>query len=210
MKYKRLCEPHAGEPVISTGNIKLGRVANLSLTPCASCPKDAPCKDGCYARKAMRMYPSARLTWGRNLEAARRPAQFMRAVERQLKAAEERGKLPRFFRWHVAGDFPSLAYLRRAVKLAEKFPTVRFLAFTKRYKWAAKVAADLTDNFEIVLSAWPGYNLHNPYGLRVAWMQDGTEDRVPEDALECPGNCESCGMCWSLSRIGRDVVFHKH
>jgi hypothetical protein len=25
--------------------------------------------------------------------------------------------------------------------------------------------------------------------LIAAWMQDGTETRVPEDAIECPGQC---------------------
>ena len=41
-------------------------------------------------------------------------------------------------------------------------------------------------------------------------MQDGTETRVPEDAIRCPGNCETCGLCYELPRLGRDVVFHKH
>ena len=34
------------------------------------------------------------------------------------------------------------------------------------------------------------------------------ETRVRVDAVACPGNCESCGMCYKLERIGHDVVFH--
>src|ERR1035437_875610 len=34
------------------------------------------------------------------------------------------------------------------------------------------------------------------------------ETRVPADAIACPGNCESCGMCYELERLGHDVVFH--
>jgi hypothetical protein len=62
----------------------------------------------------------------------------------------------------------------------------------------------------IVFSAWPGMTFLNPHGHRVAWMQDGSETRVPDDAIECPGNCESCGLCFEHDRLGRDVVFHKH
>ena len=62
----------------------------------------------------------------------------------------------------------------------------------------------------ILFSAWPGMAFLNPQGHRVAWMQDGTETRVPADAIACPGNCESCGMCYELERLGHDVVFHKH
>ena len=208
-KYARIADPLPGEPTIVGGNSKIGAAANISLLPGASCPKGVPCLKDCYDRKACRLYPPARTVREDNTAAAKRPAQFMRGVGRQLAAAEERGKLPRFFRWHVGGDFPSLSYMRRAIALAAKFPAVKFLAFTKRYDWASRIG-DLPPNFSLILSAWPGYAMSNPRGYRIAWMQDGTETRVPDDALECPGLCESCGMCWSLESVGRDVVFHKH
>jgi hypothetical protein len=65
-------------------------------------------------------------------------------------------------------------------------------------------------NLAIIFSAWPGMRFDNPHHHRVAWMQDETETRVPEDAIRCPGNCETCGLCYELSRLGRDVVFYKH
>ena len=45
--------------------------------------------------------------------------------------------------------------------------------------------------------------------LPLAYMQDGTEKRVT-NALECPGNCETCGMCWNLKSLNKNVVFKKH
>ena len=69
--------------------------------------------------------------------------------------------------------------------------------------------ADLPDNLTIVLSAWLDMSYINPFGLPIAFMQDGTETRI-SDALECPGNCETCGICWALKSIKKNVVFHKH
>ena len=37
----------------------------------------------------------------------------------------------------------------------------------------------------------------------------GTETRIPEGSLECPGDCNHCGMCWALPEIGKDTYFHK-
>ena len=65
-------------------------------------------------------------------------------------------------------------------------------------------------NLVLVFSSWPAMSFSNPHGHRVAWMQDGTETRVPKNAISCPGNCESCGMCYELDRLARDVVFHRH
>ena len=48
------------------------------------------------------------------------------------------------------------------------------------------------------------------FDIESVGTEDGSEVRVPKDAIECPGNCESCGMCYELDRLGRDVVFHKH
>jgi hypothetical protein len=45
-----------------------------------------------------------------------------------------------------------------------------------------------------------------------AWLYDPDcpDPRIPNDAIWCPGNCESCGMCWDLPNIGKDVVLIKH
>jgi hypothetical protein len=85
-------------------------------------------------------------------------------------------------------------------------PSTIFLAFTKRYDLEY---SEIPENLTIIFSMWPGVPDTAPRGFPRAWMQDGTEDRVPDDALESPGICHNCGMCWQLAKIGRDVVFHK-
>ena len=210
VSYTRVTMPLAHEPTLSQWNDKMGHTVNVSLLPIVTCPSGCGCAKECYAMKACRKYPSVRQCWTDNTTAAKSPAKFMRGIVRQLKLLESRGKLPRFFRWHVAGDCPSLPYMRRAIKLATMFPSVHFLMFTKRYEWASKCSASLPDNFAMVLSAWPTMPMVNPHSLPVAYMQDGTETRVPDNAITCPGSCDGCGMCWNLPKLGRCVVFEKH
>ena len=121
--------------------------------------------------------------------------------------SKSRRKPYHFFRWHVSGDIMDQDYLENMKGIAKEYPDMNFLAFTKRYDLDF---SDLPKNLAVVFSAWPDWPLPE-HSLPVAWMQDGTETRYDEDkTLECPGNCETCGMCWSLKKIDRDVIFHKH
>ena len=194
---------------LSRGNRKLGSVMNISTTPGRCCPKGVPCaSDGCYANKAIRMYPGTRAAWRRNEQLAKHhPDSYFAQIGSQVAAAK-----PRLFRWHVAGDILGSEYLRAMCRIAAANRDTHFLAFTKAFNivngYEDHEAVPV--NLVIVFSAWPGMSFLNPHRHRVAWMQDGTETRVPRDAIECPGNCESCGMCYELERLGHDVVFHKH
>lgn len=187
---------------IVTGNSKLGTIDNLSLTPGATCAADAPCKKTCYAMKAWKMYPEVRIAWKENERAARNnPAFFFSSVRQYLEK-----RSPAFFRIHVAGDFFSAEYLAGWYDLAKSFPGTRFLAFTKRYDLLAVRCRP--ENFQLIVSAWPGYKLPRTT-LPIAYMQDGTEKRV-KNAIPCPGHCDTCGMCWNLSGVNRNVVFNAH
>ena len=193
---------------ISDGNTKMGKVPSVSLTPCVSCAKDAPCRKRCYILKAFRMYEATRKAYRSNLTAYRRnPSGYFAAIDAYLNR-----KQSKYFRFHVGGDCPDAKYMLHVVAMASKHPNTTFLLFTKRYQWVSDIMdkMSLPSNLSIVLSAWPGYDMHNPHGLPVAWMQDGTETRVPDTALPCPGNCETCGLCFKLAATGCDVVFNAH
>ena len=191
---------------ISDGNSKLVGIPNISLVPCKNCAADAPCKKSCYAMKFFRMYPSVKKAWTENSKQLQSNRdKYFDDVHAFLQK-----KLPRFFRWHVAGDIPDRDYLLRMIVLADIYPEIKFLAFTKRHDLLKDFHAnDIPDNLSIVASMWPGWGTA-PKGYQRAWMQDGTEKRVPENALECPGACHNCGACWNLKNLKRDVVFHKH
>ena len=186
--------------------MKLGSVPNFSLTPGVTCSEDA-CKtcyvDGCYARKAYRMYPAVRSAWDKNTDYAKNNTELIFGELCQYFSKYQ----PKLFRVHTAGDFVSVEYAKIWNEIAHLFPDCKFLAFTKRYDIVRQI--EWADNFSIVFSSWTGVEFDRT-GFPVAWMNDGKEDRIPSDALQCPGNCETCGMCFELKKIGKDVVFGKH
>lgn len=195
---------------ISTGNTKLGRIPNISLPPITTCRNKAPCAQKCYAMKAWRLYSGTRHAWTTNWELFKQdPDSYFEQMHAWIAK-----KNPEFFRFHVAGDIPSLSYWVRMVELVGRLPDTKFLCFTKNFKLDYQLLGSLP-NFTVVLSMWPGMDNTHKYDdlwfhMPRAWCQDGTEKRVPKDALPCPGLCQNCGMCWNLREIKKDVVFKLH
>lgn len=194
---------------ISSGNRKLGDIMNISLTPILCCPIGVPCaRNGCYALKAYRLYPATRKAWARNARIAKiDPINYFLQIDKIIASQK-----PRHFRWHVAGDILDIDYLKQMCEIAERNRRTQFLAFTKAFNIVNvyENSGAIPGNLAIIFSAWPRMRIINPHRHSVAWVQDGTENRVPKGAIECPGDCESCGMCFELPKLGRDVVFHKH
>jgi hypothetical protein len=186
---------------ISKGNTKLGNVMNLSLTPCKTCPADAPCRDKCYAMKAYRQYPNVREAWNGNTEATNNRPAFFSEVNKSVNK-----KKPEYFRWQVAGDILDQNYLDGMKMVARANPKTKFLAFTKNH---GLDFGSLPKNLQIVASLWSNWG-KRPVGLPVAWMQDGKENRVTGNEIECPGKCKDCKACWNLNSLGKDVVFKAH
>jgi hypothetical protein len=194
---------------ISKGNTKTGAIPAFSLTPGCTCSAEAckTCyKEGCYARKSYRMYPSVRKAWDNNTDLVKNN---LALVEQELTSYFSGMNAPRFFRLHVSGDFATREYAEMWQRIATNAPHTNFLAFTKQ--WDMVRGIEFPDNFSLVLSAWTGTTI--PEDLRqkysVAWLDDG-KTQIPENAMECPGHCDTCGACWGLSKMGIDVKFKKH
>ena len=200
------------------GNSKTGTIPAWNVCPGITCSPDACAhcmKEGCYAMKNMlragydieknNVYKS----WTENTALA---FNHLDALEKELNHYFGSMAAPRFFRIHAAGDFFSVEYAAMWYRVARNNPGTVFLAFTKQFDVVRKVPFFQLDNFSLVLSGWTGVKI--PEDLRkyyrCAWCDDGMEDRIPADALECPGNCETCGLCWKLREIGKDTYFHKH
>lgn len=195
---------------ISVGNTKTGAIPSFSLPSGKTCSREA-CKtcfqQGCYARKIERLRPNVRKNYEENLALM---TQRMEDAEAELNAYFNMPNATRLFRIHVSGDFYSEDYFRMWMRVAAAHPGTQFLAFTKQVQIIRPYLDKLPKNLSLVWSAWPGSPVPKDVrkALPVAWMQDGTEKRMKKNAMECPGNCESCGMCWALG--GMDVVFKKH
>lgn len=190
---------------VSEGNIKIGAVPNISLTPGASCVPGVPCLgDGCYAMKSYRMYPNVRAAWDGNLQLWRTdPEGFMDRFAEYFKRCK-----PQRFRWHVGGDIPDQAYADMMKYSAMLFNETSFLCFTKRYE------LDLIhgeSNIKFVLSTWPGLPAPTDPYLPTAWLAE--DPRAPFDKfhIRCPGHCGKCDYkCWDILEPGMAVIFPKH
>ena len=192
--------------ISKTGNSKLGgHIGTVSLTPIKSCGNCEHCKSDCYALNFMKRNKDTVPRYAINLDHARRDVvDYFDCIIGQI----ERMRKPlTFFRWHIAGDIISQEYVDGMYRTARRFPDIKFLCFTKMFGFDY---SRKPKNLSIVFSAWPKMNITRKRGIRIAWMDDGTDARIPKNALECFGNCEACGLCWHLSELKKDVVFHKH
>ena len=193
---------------VSKGNSKLGAIPSISLPAVKTCAQGVPCTKQCYVVKNMySIRPNILKSHQANLDLLNYSRNlFFKQVSAYLDKHD-----PPYFRIHVAGDYVDAEYFHRWMVTARIHPETRFLSFTKAFHLLPVEAMIhiIPDNLAVIASCWPGY-VDPPKGYRVAWMQDGNEHRVPSDAIECPGLCESCGLCWDLPDLGRDVVFRKH
>ena len=196
---------------VSPGNSKMGAVPSVSLPAGLTCRKDCTCYAKCYARKLERIRPAVRNAYQSNLDLLRNdPDTYWREVEAQIM-------MSRFFRFHVSGDITNAAYLRKMVFVAGRNPHCQILCFTKKYDLVNDFLADgesIPKNLHMILSAWRGMEMRNPFGLPEAhvFYRDGTTTAT-HDTVPCHGNCAECAVtdsgCWTL-KSGQQVVFHEH
>ncbi len=194
---------------VSTGNSKLGKhVFNLNLPPIQSCVKNIPCAKECYAMKAWTQYPNVRDAWGMNLETYQRaPDEYFRALYEYIKLHPKM----ELFRFHSAGDMPDAYYWLGVKQIAEAFPGIKFMIFTKRYDF---IYTRIPKNLNVIISTWLGHPLpmqeeqNSAYNLQWAWISE--DPRAPEQHMfKCPGKCDECGYeCWQSG--DRDIVFDLH
>lgn len=165
-----------------------------------TCPgSTALCREHCYACKASRCYPQVMPFRMSNFEASKQP-NFVQSIIDELKA---HNKPVTFFRIHESGDFYSQEYLDKWIEIALFFPAIKFLAFTKSFSLDF---SRCPSNLRIVWSVFPDTNLSTvPAGPRAYAGSIGDTTM-----LDCHGSCDTCGLCWNLREIGRNVHFDLH
>jgi len=189
---------------ISKGNTKTGRIPAFSLPPIKSCPNNKFCAKQCYAVKSYRMYPSVKTAWNNNFEIAQRGS----LVDEFMQWYESKRKKPKYFRIHVSGDFYNEDYFMKWIDIAKRCPDTKFLAFTKVHKLAS---IPRSGNFELVCSMFKGMDDSGiPHDAAIAYAGKEEDYNNMREFIECPGNCETCGVCWSLSKKNISVRFHIH
>lgn len=194
---------------LSYGNRKTGSlVPSISLAPVLDCRNCSACARGCYAVRHIMCYGTSREMVANN------SAIVHGDLPRYFKEIDAASKFLRFFRYHVAGDIISPAYLTGMVDVAIKNPQCRYLAFTKCYDFVNNYLDDHTEGFpknlHIILSEWRGVEVPNPHNLptsRPVWKGEKI------DGILCKGNCSECAAfncgCWTLKK-GERVLFEAH
>jgi hypothetical protein len=125
--------------------------------------------------------------------------------------------MSRFFRFHVSGDIVDEQYMIHMADIAERQKHCEILCFTKKYEIVnayIETAGRLPPNLHIILSAWVGLEMVNPFLLPEAHVRyRGGSTTARDDALVCGGNCTECAVtdngCWSLGN-SEQVVFCEH
>lgn len=195
---------------ISKRNSKMGDISSVSLPSGETCIQ-CECNNKCYARKIERLRPNVLRSYQRNYHILKtEPEKYWREVEAAIM-------LSRFFRFHVSGDIPDDTYFINMVEIATRNKHCEILCFTKKYEIvnrAIRSGMIIPKNLHVLMSAWVGLKMDNPYSLPEAHVlyRDGTTTaRI--DAVECGGNCTECAVagvgCWVLEE-GQQVVFHEH
>jgi hypothetical protein len=194
---------------ISPGNRKLGNIPSISLPPVITCPLKVQCATGCYALAMQKRYPSVKISWQRNLDILNHSLNgFFGQVASYFSVNR-----PRFFRFHVSGDFMTQEYLNGCINIARENPDTKFLAMTKFYDWDY---SKTPKNFTILFSAWPNRPMPKqlPKGVSgCTWMLDANDrdENIPENSFHCQDDCSKCQVCWNIDSItSPNVIFRKH
>ena len=198
------------------GNTKLGTIPAFNLPPLVTCRNCAACSKHCYAVKDYLNYrvKAVSTNHARNYAALQNNIMLaQRDIERYLDRHQ-----PPFFRIHSSGDFDvtidgnPYAYALMWYGIAKRHPETRFLAFTKHYDVAREINFDRLANFSLVLSEWTDV-LTAPADLKDRYHTSralvNLSDARPDEII-CPGNCTTCGACWALDEIGKNVAFEIH
>lgn len=197
--------------LFSEGNRKLGGIPSVSFEPTMSCGRGLKgpllCLKDCYAMK-MKQYTSVEPGWKENFRIwEREPARFWDAVCKFLSKKE-----PQRFRWFVGGDIPSRDFTESMITAAQCYPNTLFRVFTKAQAFLPLTHPPVR-NLCIGISRWPGMPLERRFtGYSFSWLrpkQGCPGYQIPKDARKCPGNCESCSLCWNM-KAGESVVFDQH
>ena len=211
--------------VLSRGNDKIGQaIFAFNLPAVDTCPGRSAACDACYAQRGRWVFPKVQAALRRNWEASRHP--FF--AERMIR--EVRRRRAGVVRIHASGDFYDARYVRSWARVARNCPWVTFYAYTRSWQLpglrAELVGLAALPNVRLWYSADQDTGMPSdlPEGVRVAWLQEDSEDAVPKGVdlifrvhrlrrapvkrigltLVCPveqgsgtsTTCTSCGLCW--------------
>jgi hypothetical protein len=128
-----------------------GIPAFMTASGFKTCPNAGVCAGACYARAGFYQFKAARnaLEWRFKMTQS---DTFIDAMSEEiLKALNRHQGKKLMIRIHDSGDFYNLEYFLRWTRVMERFPQVRFYAYTKMVKMF-KAIPNKPDNFTLIFS----------------------------------------------------------
>lgn len=195
---------------LSHGNKKL--VSNdkvqfliFNLPAVTTCPQStAMCRKACYALKAERLYPSAKASRERHLEASKRYdfiGAMITLIDAEYKKAVKKGKKI-LFRWHESGDIYSLDYMFSIIAIAKAFDDtdIIFQAYTKSIDFI--LCLGVPKNLHLTFSIWddtPSEDIQHALQLRLQTYTAVLHfDRDLHKRFKCLCvDCAKCQKCYN-------------
>jgi hypothetical protein len=208
---------------LSNGNLKLRSDAKnhfliWNLPAIKTCLwRTALCEKFCYAKKAETLYRDVLPCREQNLEESYKDT-FVKDMIDHIRWNISRKALAGkkvWFRIHESGDFYSLEYLKKWISIAEQFPGVTFLAYTKAVRLVAQLDY-IPENFVIRYSVWEdtkqeelqlAYNLGMP--IYTAFKKEELDRKIEqEEYTKCHCDCQKCKMCYTVRNMKLAVEIH--
>ena len=209
---------------LSEGNLKLMGDSNnqfliWNIPAVVTCLWKTPmCEKLCYARKAEVLYTGVLPCRTRNLEESEKNT-FVHDMADILRWNFSRKKFEGkqiWFRIHESGDFYSLEYLEKWIKIAKKFPGVKFLAYTKAVRLVEMAKDDIPSNLVIRYSVWEdtkpeemeiATKLELP--IYTAFNKKILDEKVKSEGFtKCDCDCKVCKKCYTGKITKLAVAIH--
>ena len=150
---------------MSAGNSKLDKsILIFDLLAVVTCRNCKSCAATCYALKSQRMYANTLLKRSLNTWLAMQDLDFLfQCIENQIRNSRKR-----VVRIHSSGDFFAQIYINKWCELIEKFPNVKFYAYTKVDHLFDFSKIESLKNFNLIRSILP----------------DGSKNYGPEEEIK--------------------------
>ena len=195
------------ENLLAKRNKKTGNVNVFNLQSYDTCPgKTSYCEKTCYAHKGNYCFNVVINKYARNLSATLRP-DFIQRICNELALSKSK-----IVRVHSSGDFYSLDYLAKWIKIAGYCKDNVFYAYTRC--WHLNEYKKLLNQFEALPNVvlWKSIDPSDkvlPSG-RLAFIEGSKGACKPNCQAQLKDNvtCDTCRICFS--KAAKKVCFKKH
>ena len=126
--------------------MNFGIVAYKSSTGRITCPFAGECASFCYARKGTYRFKNSKKAYEERYQATLKD-DFI-----ELMSANIMIENPKYVRIHDSGDFYSREYLYKWITIMNRFPDIRFYAYTNSVAIIKDAIKDLPENFDYIFS----------------------------------------------------------